>query len=66
MADSKKIIINPNRNQIGRSVYICKKKKCIDIAIKGKKITKMLKVQQDLMNEDLINILKGGELLKTA
>lgn len=42
--DSKRVIINPDKYQLGRSAYICKSAKCINLAIKEKKVAKMLKV----------------------
>ena len=41
---SEEVILNPNRFQLGRSVYLCKSATCINLAIKEKKIPKMLRV----------------------
>ena len=41
---SEEIILNPNKFQLGRSAYLCKSDRCIDLAIKEKKIPKMLRV----------------------
>ncbi len=38
------MILNPDRYQLGRSAYICKTENCINLALKEKKIPKMLKV----------------------
>ena len=38
------LIINPNRFELGRSAYLCASEKCITLAIKEKKIAKMLRV----------------------
>jgi len=38
------VVINPDKHQFGRSVYICKTKECITKAIKEKKIVKILKI----------------------
>lgn len=40
----EEIVINPDRYQLGRSVYICKSPECQKKAIKEKKIIKMLRV----------------------
>ena len=37
------IILNPTNFEHGRSVYICKSKECLDIAIGNKKLNKALK-----------------------
>ena len=60
------IVVNPNKFKLGRSVYLCKKLNCIQAAIKGKKISKMLKVPINLIDEKIVEsieefILKGGE-----
>ena len=62
------IIVNPNKFELGRSVYLCKKTNCINAAVKGKKIAKMLKVPISLIDEKLTEniekfIVKGGEKL---
>ena len=41
---SEEIVLNPNKFQLGRSVYLCKSAGCINLAIKEKKIPKMLRV----------------------
>ena len=55
ISGSEKIVINPNSFQLGRSVYLCKSTSCINIAIKEKKIAKMLRVSvksiQDIVSE---------------
>ena len=40
----EEVVLNPNKFQLGRSVYLCKSAGCIDLAIKEKKISKMLRV----------------------
>lgn len=40
----EKVVINPNRHQLGRSAYLCKSPTCINTAIKEKKIAKMLRI----------------------
>ena len=40
----EKILINPDKYSFGRSVYLCKSANCIKLAIKDKKILKVLKV----------------------
>ena len=41
---SEEVILNPNKFQLGRSVYLCKSASCINLAMKEKKIPKMLRV----------------------
>jgi len=41
---SGEIVLNPGRFQLGRSVYLCKSTTCINLAIKEKRIPKMLRV----------------------
>jgi len=40
----EKVIVNPSKFELGRSAYICKTKECITLAVKEKKIARMLKV----------------------
>ncbi|MBI2996749.1 MAG: YlxR family protein [Candidatus Melainabacteria bacterium] len=40
----EQIILNPNKYQLGRSIYLCKNSDCVNKAIKEKKLQKMLKV----------------------
>ena len=40
------IIVNPNKHQFGRSAYLCKSPSCINLAIKEKKISRMLKLKK--------------------
>ena len=40
----EEVVLNPSKFQLGRSVYICKSKGCINLALKEKKILKMLRV----------------------
>ena len=42
---TEKLILNPNIYNFGRSAYICKSNDCINLAIKDKKIIKVLKVK---------------------
>lgn len=41
--DSEDVIVMPDSSVTGRSVYICKNKNCVDIAIKKMKMEKFLK-----------------------
>ena len=41
---AEKVILNPSRFQLGRSVYLCKSSACINLAMKEKKIQKMLRI----------------------
>lgn len=50
ISGSKKIILNPDRFQLGRSAYLCKSQECINIAIKEKKIEKMLRVSSSQLS----------------
>jgi len=43
-ADTNKLLINPDKHTFGRSAYLCKSRECITLAIKEKKIAKMLRV----------------------
>ena len=60
------IVVNPNKFELGRSVYLCKKANCVYTALKGKKISKMLKTSINLIDKKVIEnieqcIEKGGE-----
>lgn len=60
------IIVNPNKFELGRSIYLCKKANCVHIALKGKKISKMLKISINSIDKQVIEniekcIEKGGE-----
>ena len=50
--------INPNSNELGRSVYVCKNSECIKLFIKKKKIKTALKYS----NQE--EILRIEEILK--
>lgn len=39
----QEVVINPNKHQFGRSIYLCKSPNCIAAAIKSKRIVKVLK-----------------------
>lgn len=47
----EKVIINPSRYELGRSAYVCKSTRCINLAIKEKKIAKMLRTSVKSMEE---------------
>ena len=40
---TSELIINPDSYTFGRSVYICKNKQCIELALKKNKLSKFLK-----------------------
>ena len=52
---SGEIIINPNNKTIGRSLYVCKNKTCIDTIFKKKKFEREFKI-----SGDKIILLKEG------
>jgi len=43
-ADTNKLIMSPDKHSFGRSAYLCKSAECITLAIKEKKIAKMLRI----------------------
>ena len=52
--------INPNSNELGRSVYVCKNSECIEKAFKKGRIAGLLKVKnienlKELLQRNLIN-----------
>ena len=58
----EKIIINPDKCQLGRSAYLCRSRSCIDIALKEKKIAKMLRAKvRSIENviSDLVDLEKS-------
>ena len=57
---SGEICINPDKYTFGRSVYLCKNKKCIEAAFKKGRIFKLLKTkQQEQLKERLFGVLAG-------
>lgn len=44
--NSYEVVLNPNKYEFGRSLYICRNLDCTRIALKQKKIEKILKVSQ--------------------
>ena len=56
------IVLNPNRYELGRSAYVCKSDECIKIAVKGKKILKMLRAKNSSASKILeLKIIGGTE-----
>lgn len=62
----EKIIVNPNKHQLGRSAYICKTESCVTISIKEKKIARMLKISQKAIETVLpeLSVLISPSVLK--
>ncbi len=54
---TENIIVNPSSKELGRSLYVCKNKNCIDELLKQNKIEKKLKINSKI-NTDKI----AGEL----
>lgn len=54
---SGKIVLNPDNHTFGRSVYICKNKKCMENAFKKGRIFKVLKTKpNETLKEDITNL----------
>ena len=51
-----KLVLSPNSKTFGRSAYLCYNQKCIEQALKKKKINKALRTNADM---DLKGILDG-------
>ncbi len=51
---TNEIVIQPNSYCMGRSTYICKKKECVDKALKKGRLYKILKIKQDESIEEKI------------
>lgn len=54
------IIIQPNSNTFGRSVYLCYNQECIDNAFKKNKINKLLKTGENIDKDILLNLSKNN------
>lgn len=54
----KEVVVNPDRFQLGRSVYLCKSAQCINLAIKEKKIQKMLRTSTENIEKVISSIEK--------
>lgn len=55
---SNEVKINKENKYIGRSVYICGKKECIDLAIKKRTIQRQLKCEiSENIKEELYTVL---------
>lgn len=54
----EKLIINPDKYQFGRSVYLCKNSNCITTVVKSKKIAKMLKASQNAVSKIILELEK--------
>lgn len=54
--DLEHIVINPDRYHFGRSAYLCNLPSCISIAIKQKKIAKVLRVSSKAAEEVISNL----------
>ena len=53
---SEGVVLNPNRFQLGRSAYICKSTSCINLAVKEKKILKMLRVSLKSVEKTILQL----------
>ncbi len=54
----KEVIVNPDRFQLGRSIYLCKSAQCINLAIKEKKIQKMLRTSTENIEKVISSLEK--------
>ena len=55
--DSETIVIQPDSNTFGRSVYICYNKDCISMSFKKNRINKVLKTGQNINKNDILNLV---------
>ncbi|MDO5437355.1 MAG: YlxR family protein [bacterium] len=51
------LFINPDSRITGRSVYVCRKKECLNVLIKSKGIKKGLKFNNDEKIREVENVL---------
>ena len=49
------LVVNPGRHELGRSAYLCRSDDCIKRAVKEKKISRMLKVSQNIVEALALN-----------
>lgn len=65
LADKRSLVVNPDRYQHGRSAYVCKSINCINAAIKGKKLSKILKVNLQSVEKIIPELeIRNGVLVK--
>ena len=57
VTSSEKILISPDKFHFGRSAYVCKSINCINIAMKEKKIAKMLRASVKSLENILPQLL---------
>ena len=55
---SGNIVIKPNSKTFGRSAYLCYNQECINIAFKKAKINKVLKTNNNIDKEVLLNYVQ--------
>lgn len=48
------IVVNPSSKQVGRSMYVCKDKTCIENLLKKTRIENSLKIKSELNKQELI------------
>ncbi len=60
--NSGNIVIEPDSNIFGRSVYLCYNQSCIDNAFKKNRINKMLKTDANIDKSKLYDL--SGQVLK--
>ena len=52
------VFINPDDKHFGRSCYVCKEEKCVDMAFKKSKISKILRKNvENSLKEKIITVL---------
>ena len=62
VSGSEEIVLNPNKFQLGRSIYLCKSDRCINLAIKEKKIQKMLRVSLKSLEKIILTLEEFSKL----
>lgn len=59
------VFINPDDKHFGRSCYVCKEEKCVDMAFKKSKISKILRKNvENSLKEKIITVLNTLIVLK--
>ena len=60
VCDNGEIVVEPDSNTFGRSVYLCKNENCIKGAFKKDRIFKVLKTQKDSSLSEKLRKLAGN------
>lgn len=63
ISNSTQTVLNPNKFQLGRSAYLCKNASCVNLALKGKKVEKMLRAPAKIL-ESVIGSLAAANFSK--